>query len=248
MIPRVTVKSGTLLGPTFDSTRGVKQGDPLSPLLFGLFIDRVEQWLRDRVPDAGVSIGQHLIQLLLYADDLTLLAESPGHLQSLLDALQAFCSEYGFEVNVPKCAVVVFGRRAPPAAAVPAGVWLYSGQQVPPLTEFRYLGIVFHQTKGVSACVSALKSAGLRAMWGMLSKCGDLELCSLAVQVDLFDALVAPVLGYCAEVWAPSLLRTCTCPDSCMPCIVQWTMTCIASRLCSCASLLAGSAGPLTDN
>jgi len=39
-------------------------------------------------------------------------------------------------------------------------------------------------------------------MWGMLSKCGDLELRSLAVQVGLFDALVAPVLGYCAEVWA----------------------------------------------
>jgi len=30
------------------------QVDPLSPLLFGLFIDRVERWLQDRAGDCGV--------------------------------------------------------------------------------------------------------------------------------------------------------------------------------------------------
>jgi len=39
----VTVKNGDRLGPSFNTTRGVKQGDPLCPLLFGLFIDRVER-------------------------------------------------------------------------------------------------------------------------------------------------------------------------------------------------------------
>lgn len=67
-------------------------------------------------------------------------------------------------MNVAKCAVVVFGRSAPrPGHEVPQGGWQYDGQEVPLVSEFRYLGIVFHQTKGVSACVSALKSAGLRA-------------------------------------------------------------------------------------
>ena len=45
----MTVKNGAALGSTFDSTRGVKQGDPLSALLFGLFIDRHEQWMTDRL-------------------------------------------------------------------------------------------------------------------------------------------------------------------------------------------------------
>jgi len=46
----MTVKNGRELGPTFNSTRGVKQGDPLSPLLFGLFIDGLEGWLKQRLP------------------------------------------------------------------------------------------------------------------------------------------------------------------------------------------------------
>jgi len=42
----VTVKNGPSdrLGPSFNTTRGAKQGGPLFPLLFGLFIDRVERW------------------------------------------------------------------------------------------------------------------------------------------------------------------------------------------------------------
>jgi hypothetical protein len=96
----MTVKCGTSLGATFDSSRGVKQGDPLSPLLFGLFIDRVEQWLRDRVPECGVTLGADLVRVLLVADDLTLLADTPAQLQSLLDALQDFCAQYSLQVDV----------------------------------------------------------------------------------------------------------------------------------------------------
>lgn len=213
----MTVKNGDRLGPTFVSTRGVKQGDPLSPLLFGLFIDRVEKWLAERLPQVGVQLGAHLVRLLLYADDLTLLASSAADLQALLAALHEFSVLNSLEVNVAKCAVVVFGRSTPRAGHdIPPNGWSYAGRQVPVLPEFRYLGIVFHQTKGVSACVSALQSAGMRAMWGMLSKCGTIDIRSIAVKVQLFDALVAPVLGYCSEVWAPTLLRRCHSPDECM--------------------------------
>jgi hypothetical protein len=209
----MTVKNGATLGATFNSTRGVKQGDPLSPLLFGLFIDRLEQWLSERVGDLGVQLGSDLLRLLLYADDLTLLASSAHDLQKLLECLQEFCDQYQMHVNVAKCAVVVFGRKAPaPARDFPQGGWTYDGQQVPRVQKFRYLGIEFHETQGVSACAKALRLAGLRAMWGMLSRCSDMEVASIEVQVQLFDALVSPVLGFCSEVWAPTLLRGCREP------------------------------------
>jgi len=70
--------------------------------------------------------------------------------------------------------------------------------------------------RGVSASVAALSLARRRAMWGLLSRCGEKGINSLAVRVQLFDALVAPVFGYCEEVWGPTLLKSCRTPDACL--------------------------------
>ena len=66
-VPLVPKLHGTV-GDAIPSTCGVKQGDPLSPLLFGLFIDEFESWLRQRLPNVGVQMGRKLVQMLLYAD------------------------------------------------------------------------------------------------------------------------------------------------------------------------------------
>ena len=143
-----------------------------------------------------------MVRLLLYADDLVLLAETAGKLQQLLDALQSFCSEYDMQVNVGKTEVVVFDRKRYSGAAV----WQYQGQQVPVSQQFRYLGVQFHSTQGVFVCTDALAAAGSRAMWAMLARCKEHGIRSLAMQVQLFNSLVSPILCYCSEVWGPALL------------------------------------------
>jgi hypothetical protein len=89
---RVRPKVGGQVGPAVESTCGVRQGDLLSPLLFGMYIDRVDA----RLTRATAGVGATLrglpapLQVLLYADDLVLLAHSPEDLQTLLDALMEF--------------------------------------------------------------------------------------------------------------------------------------------------------------
>jgi hypothetical protein len=78
------------LTPTFLCRIGMKQGCPLDPLLFGLFIDGLKKWLNALKGDAPPMLGQLVVHLLLYADDLALMshscwiAEATGCFASLL--------------------------------------------------------------------------------------------------------------------------------------------------------------------
>ena len=106
------------MGEPFLSSVGVKQGDPLSPLLSGLFIDRFQWFLESRLslrgyPDSmGIKIGNNFLKMLLYADDMVLAATESPTLQVQLDILQEFCSIVGMEVNTAKSECVIFNKGA----------------------------------------------------------------------------------------------------------------------------------------
>ncbi len=71
---------------SFTCQQGVKQGCPLSPLLFGLYLDALEGRLDGRECDAPTLADMH-VWLLLYADDLALTSELEVGLQQQLNAL-----------------------------------------------------------------------------------------------------------------------------------------------------------------
>ncbi len=60
---------------------GLRQGYPLSPVLFIIFIDRISR--RSQGPE-GVQFGDHTISSLLFADDVVLLAPSDQDLGNAL--------------------------------------------------------------------------------------------------------------------------------------------------------------------
>ena len=66
-------------------------GVPLCPTLFGIYIDELESFLHDHIQDGdGCHLHQVLISILLFPNDVVLLASSPKGLQRQLDAL-ALC-------------------------------------------------------------------------------------------------------------------------------------------------------------
>jgi hypothetical protein len=72
---------------SFRCQQGVKQGCPLSPLLFGLYLDALEGRLDGRECDAPTLADVH-VWLLFFADDLVLISESEVGLQQQLDTFQ----------------------------------------------------------------------------------------------------------------------------------------------------------------
>lgn len=97
----------------FDTTMGVKQGCPMSPLLFGLFFDRVVAYIKDNTdPQDAVHVAFLAIQVALYADDVILIAPGPTHLQAQLDRLAAFASMEGLRISLEKTVTMTFNCEA----------------------------------------------------------------------------------------------------------------------------------------
>ena len=74
----------------FECLWGVKQGCILSPNLFNIFINDLPAFFRDKGA-FQIPLSDHEASLLLYADDLVLLADSAIELQRQLNWLQEYC-------------------------------------------------------------------------------------------------------------------------------------------------------------
>ena len=62
----------------------------------------------ERGGDRGAKLGETWISLLLYADDIVLISDSPEGMQQHLDALHTFVSDSSLSVNLGKKKVMVF--------------------------------------------------------------------------------------------------------------------------------------------
>ena len=95
----------------FDVAIGVKQGCLLSPLLFALFIDDLCTKLKGL--SLGVQFGVEKLSLLLYADDIVILAENAQDLQVMLNVVYSWCYKWRIELNCQKSRVIHFRTQCP---------------------------------------------------------------------------------------------------------------------------------------
>eukprot|EP00249_Psilotum_nudum_P014414 c24809_g1_i1 orf=143-907(+) len=78
------IKGKNGMSPEFYSNMGVKQGCPLSPTLFGLYIDKLEDLVNVAASKEEMSsphLAGHKIRLLLYADDVVIFTNSESQMQ-----------------------------------------------------------------------------------------------------------------------------------------------------------------------
>ena len=101
------VKAGGGISEVFRCLQGLQQGNPLSPLLFGLMIDVLDKVIRNVKGNHAPKLMFRDVPLLLHADNQVLMSTSDQGLQHLLSALQTFCQNRPLRVSLAKTEVVV---------------------------------------------------------------------------------------------------------------------------------------------
>jgi hypothetical protein len=198
------VRASVKGSPTwFNETIGVKQGDPLSPLLFLLYIHDLPAAL---FPDSSsaqdatfrTELAGRLIRCLLYADDLALPSRNAAGLQTLLNRLEDYCRTWKLTVNVPKTQVVVFDSSKTPNDSS-ALDFKYAGETIACVPKFKYVGVWFHANGSARDTMTDVLAASRRALYSCIGRATRLGPVPVSLKVKLFDAYVRPVMLYCAE-------------------------------------------------
>ena len=94
----------------FEVTRGVRQGDPLSPYLFVIAIELLAHYIRIDENIKGIGFGKREIKQVLYADDITLFLKDMDSIHRVEKIFKDFESLSGLKINMDKTNFLLLGE------------------------------------------------------------------------------------------------------------------------------------------
>lgn len=98
--------------PSCKTDRGLRQGDPLSPYLFVLCMEKLSIWIQRAVEEKNwipisISRGGPTLSHILFADDVLLFCKAKdSQLRYIAQIMDSFGRSFGLIVNVQKSKVV----------------------------------------------------------------------------------------------------------------------------------------------
>ena len=147
---------------TFNIQKGVRQGCPLSPILFNLFINDVFKGCKKY----GVQIGDTQCCGGLFADDIVLCAPSRRNLSKLLKKVSKWALNNHMSFGINKCATMVIRPKNDPGSS-PDPVFKLNSTVIPQTTCYTYLGIPFDNKLSLTPIISHLHFKVQKALYSI---------------------------------------------------------------------------------
>ena len=121
--------------------RGIFQGDSFSPILFVIALIPISLVLRKVKMGYKLKNNGPTINHLFFMDDLKLFARNENEIDSLVQTVQACCSDIGMQFGISKCSVLTMKRGKKVEARE---ITLPSGESMhdPDDSGYKYLGIL----------------------------------------------------------------------------------------------------------
>jgi hypothetical protein len=95
----------------FPLKSGLRQGCPLSPLLFNIVLEFLARAIRQEEEIKGIKIGKETVKISLFADDMILYLKNPKNsTQKLLDTKNSYSKVAGYKINVQKSLAFLYTK------------------------------------------------------------------------------------------------------------------------------------------
>uniref|UniRef100_A0A8R1ELP2 Reverse transcriptase domain-containing protein n=1 Tax=Caenorhabditis japonica TaxID=281687 RepID=A0A8R1ELP2_CAEJA len=190
-------------------TRGVRQGDPISPNLFSACLESVFnkmswQHLRGDEDDEndkanllpGIRINGQNLTHLRFADDIVLVASNPKAASLMIQELVEMCGKVGLRMNTNKTKVM----RNKFASQSPVNVTLNNVTTcIEEVNEYVYLGRLLNHNNELEPELHRRRREAWAA-FNNIKNTTDALSCP-RIRAQLFDSIVLPALTYGSEVW-----------------------------------------------
>ncbi|CAI5441711.1 unnamed protein product [Caenorhabditis angaria] len=171
-------------------SKGVRQGDPISPNLFSACIEeifRATKW-----DDYGININGCKLNHLRFADDVVLIAHNPHQATSMLNDLVKESAKVGLKINESKTK----SMRNRFATSSPITI---ANTPIGNVEEYVYLGRQLNPPNEILPEIHRRRRAGWAA-FKSIEQATDSMTCQ-KTKAKLFDQTVLPALCYGAETW-----------------------------------------------
>jgi hypothetical protein len=180
--------------PAFNVSSGVRQGCPLSPILFNFAVDWI--MLQAVKEHRGVDVGQGVtITDLEFADDVVIFAADHPSLQQVLDRIHHFSARIGLEINATK--TKIFST----CTTTLDGPISVNGTPLEPVDDFKYLGSTILPNGQAKEEVTIRIDNARRAFLQLRSVLWRRKEISINTKIRIYNSAIRPVLLYGCETW-----------------------------------------------
>lgn len=173
---------------TFEVRRGVKQGCPLSPILFNCLLNYAFNKLNWE--EKGININGYKLTNLRFADDIVIFANSLTEMKQMINELLDQCELVGLSININKTKIMTNSRKEEIKI---------NNQEINFVDQYNYLGqsISFNDRKDE---INKRINLGWKKYWS-LKHIFKSQLSS-ELKAKVLEACIYPVILYGSQTWS----------------------------------------------
>lgn len=190
------VRVNEKVSDSFETRRGLKQGCPLSPILFNIYIANLEETLQ-KGQAGGIVLGKKKIWSLGFADDIVCMAKTKNELSEMIERVGKFMLKRDLKVSTCKTKIMICSN-----SRISRGEeFRWSGSKIECVKNFKYLGVIFSRNgswnEHVKYIVKKTQVASEKLKWVWAKKYDE----SLRVRMTIMETCIRNIVLYGCEIW-----------------------------------------------